>query len=176
MSIFCLILLGVSPIFIGHLAIVLPSQSIVVEKDFSEPITRRQLSFADLISHLKHHNSESGIQKSSLYFFSRFCIYCSYFYTDAILGLRELLESHRDLLRSSLTNLVNVLVRVIADEVRSFFTFDSLLFKNGTGCIRSQKFARFSDLVITKNSISMSLISLMFFTIRRDKCHAVGRS
>ena len=174
MSTFCLVLFGVLPIFNRHLAIVLPSQSIVVEKDFSEPITRRQLSFADLISHLKHHNS--GIWKSSLYFFSRFCIYCSYFYTDAILGLQELLESHRDLLQSSLTNLVNVLVRVIADEVHSFFTFDSLLFKNGTGCIRSQKFARFSDLVITKNSISMSLISLMFFTIRQDKCHAVGRS
>jgi hypothetical protein len=138
-STFCLVLFGVLPIFNRHLAIVLPSQSIVVEKDFSEPITRRQLSFADLISHLKHHNS--GIRKSSLFFFSRFsiyCSYCSYFYTDAILGLQELLESHQDLLRSSLTNLVNVLVRVIADEVRSLFTFDSLLFKNGTGCIHSQ--------------------------------------
>ncbi|KAF8807480.1 hypothetical protein BYT27DRAFT_7165165 [Phlegmacium glaucopus] len=77
-------------------SIVLPSQSIAIEKDLSQPTTKRQLTFADLLSHLKHHNS--GTRK------------------DAILGLRELLESHWDLLRSSLTSLINALVRIIADE------------------------------------------------------------
>ncbi|CAA7266517.1 unnamed protein product [Cyclocybe aegerita] len=38
-------------------SIVLPSQSIAVEKDTSEPITKRQLTFNDLLSHLKHYNA-----------------------------------------------------------------------------------------------------------------------
>ncbi|KAJ3511187.1 hypothetical protein NLJ89_g4242 [Agrocybe chaxingu] len=38
-------------------SIVLPSQSIAVEKDSSEPITKRQLTFSDLLSHLKHYNA-----------------------------------------------------------------------------------------------------------------------
>jgi hypothetical protein len=118
-------LVGSGPylIFNRHLAIVLPSQSIAVEKDLSQPTTRRQLSFADLLSHLKHHNS--GIRKG---FFSFFAPIVSLLTnnTDAILGLREILESHWDILRLSLTNLVNALVRVIADEVRAFFAFHLL--------------------------------------------------
>ena len=55
------------PIFNRHLAIVLPSQSIATEKDHSQPVTKRQLSFVDLLSHLKHHNS--GTRKGSLFFF-----------------------------------------------------------------------------------------------------------
>ncbi|KAF8973998.1 hypothetical protein BDZ97DRAFT_1647832 [Flammula alnicola] len=77
-------------------SIVLPSQSIAVDKDTSQPITRRQLTFADLISHLKHYNA--GQRK------------------DAILGLRELFDANWELLDSCLTPLVNALVRVIGDE------------------------------------------------------------
>ncbi|KAF8168025.1 hypothetical protein B0H34DRAFT_683973 [Crassisporium funariophilum] len=91
-------------------SIVLPTQSIAVEKDTSEPITRRQLSFGDLISHLKHYNA--GTRK------------------DAILGLRELLDTNWELIDSSLTTLVNAVVRIIGDEdaavrkqLLSFFTW-----------------------------------------------------
>jgi hypothetical protein len=37
---------------------------------------------------------------------------------DAIMGLRELLEAHWELLDSSLTALINGCVRIIGDEVR----------------------------------------------------------
>ncbi|KDR85071.1 hypothetical protein GALMADRAFT_233681 [Galerina marginata CBS 339.88] len=77
-------------------SIALPSQSIAFEKNTSEPITRRQLTFGDLISHLKHYNV--GTRK------------------DAILGLRELLDANWGLLDSCLAPLVNALVRLIGDE------------------------------------------------------------
>jgi hypothetical protein len=38
-------------------AIALPTQSITVEKDAKAPTTKRKLTFTDLVSHLKHHNS-----------------------------------------------------------------------------------------------------------------------
>jgi hypothetical protein len=37
--------------------------------------------------------------------------------TDALLGLRELLEANPQLIDSSLTTLINTCVRIIADEV-----------------------------------------------------------
>ncbi|KAF5313058.1 hypothetical protein D9619_003241 [Psilocybe cf. subviscida] len=77
-------------------SIVLPSQSINVDKNDAEPITRRQLTFADLTSHLKHYNV--GQRK------------------DAILGLRELFDANWELLESCLTALVNSIVRLIGDE------------------------------------------------------------
>ncbi|KAF8912738.1 hypothetical protein CPB84DRAFT_1670522 [Gymnopilus junonius] len=80
-------------------SIALPSQSIVVEKDASEPITKRQLTFGDLISHLKHYNA--GTRK------------------DAVLGLRELLDSNWEMIDSCLTSLLNALVRLISDEART---------------------------------------------------------
>ncbi|KAJ2931166.1 hypothetical protein H1R20_g5935, partial [Candolleomyces eurysporus] len=77
-------------------SIVLPTQSIAIEKDASTPLTKRNLSFNDLIAHLKHYNSTTR--------------------KDAILGLRELLESHWDMLEANLTTLINAMVRIIGDE------------------------------------------------------------
>jgi hypothetical protein len=42
-------------------AIALPAQSITLEKDPNAPTTKRKLTFNDLVSHLKHHNS--GVKK-----------------------------------------------------------------------------------------------------------------
>ncbi|PPQ64424.1 hypothetical protein CVT26_002131 [Gymnopilus dilepis] len=78
-------------------SIALPSQSIAIEKDASEPVTKRQLTFGDLLSNLKHYNA--GTRK------------------DALLGLRELLDSNWDMVDSCLTPLLNALVRIISDEV-----------------------------------------------------------
>ncbi|TEB34941.1 hypothetical protein FA13DRAFT_1660099 [Coprinellus micaceus] len=77
-------------------SIVLPTQSIVIEKDASTPLTKRHLSFNDLITHLKHYNAATR--------------------KDAILGMRELLETHWHLLESNLAPLVNAVVRLIGDE------------------------------------------------------------
>ncbi|KAJ2914864.1 hypothetical protein MD484_g5554, partial [Candolleomyces efflorescens] len=66
------------------------------EKDASTPLTKRNLSFNDLIAHLKHYNATTR--------------------KDAILGLRELLESHWDMLEVNLTALINAVVRIIGDE------------------------------------------------------------
>ena len=38
-------------------AIALPTQSITAEKDAKVPTTKRKLTFTDLVTHLKHHNS-----------------------------------------------------------------------------------------------------------------------
>ncbi|TRM66181.1 hypothetical protein BD626DRAFT_628138 [Schizophyllum amplum] len=77
-------------------SIALPNQSIAVEKDTDTPTTKRRHTFDDLLSHLKHYNA--GTRR------------------DALMGLRELLSDHPELLVPSLTNLVNGCVRVIADE------------------------------------------------------------
>ncbi|KAL6304291.1 hypothetical protein BKA93DRAFT_733535 [Sparassis latifolia] len=77
-------------------SITLPTQSIVLDKDVEIPTTKRKLTFDDLIAQLRHYNS--GTRR------------------DALLGLRELLETHRELLSSHLTALVNSCVRVISDE------------------------------------------------------------
>ncbi|KAE9411033.1 hypothetical protein BT96DRAFT_983687 [Gymnopus androsaceus JB14] len=77
-------------------SIALPSQSITVEKDDNAPITRRKLSFDDLLAHLKHHNP--GTRK------------------DTIFGFRELLDAHWELIDSSLPVLINATVRIIGDE------------------------------------------------------------
>lgn len=70
----------------------------MIEKDASTPLTKRHLSFDDLITHLKHYNAATR--------------------KDAILGMRELLETHWNLLESNFTPLVNAVVRLIGDEVR----------------------------------------------------------
>ncbi|KAF5313979.1 hypothetical protein D9611_006871 [Ephemerocybe angulata] len=77
-------------------SIVLPTQSIVIEKDATTPLTRRNHSFNDLIILLKHYSAVSR--------------------KDAILGMRELLEAHWDMLESNLTVLINAVVRLIGDE------------------------------------------------------------
>ncbi|OCH95802.1 hypothetical protein OBBRIDRAFT_871454 [Obba rivulosa] len=77
-------------------SIALPSQSIAHDKDAEAPSTRRRLTFDDLLAHLKHYNA--GTRR------------------DAILGLRELLEAHPDLIEKNLTPLVNACVRLIGDE------------------------------------------------------------
>ncbi|KAN0123950.1 hypothetical protein V8E52_002440 [Russula decolorans] len=77
-------------------SIALPTQSITVEKDAKVPTTKRKLTFTDLVAHLKHHNS--NVKK------------------DALLGLRELLEAHSDLVKSSLASLFGACARLIGDE------------------------------------------------------------
>ena len=67
----------------------------------------------DLIQHLKHYSA--GTRKGA-------SILCSReldvdIFIDAIVGLRELLETHRALLDSSLSILINACARVISDEV-----------------------------------------------------------
>lgn len=77
-------------------SIALPTQSIVLDKSSQAPTTKRKLTFDDLTSHLKHYNGATR--------------------RDAILGLRELLESYPDLIGSNLTALVSSCVRAIGDE------------------------------------------------------------
>ncbi|KAF9822049.1 hypothetical protein IEO21_00043 [Rhodonia placenta] len=77
-------------------SIALPTQSIVLDKSSQAPTTKRKLTFDDLTSHLKHYNAATR--------------------RDAILGLRELLESYPGLIGSNLTALVSSCVRAIGDE------------------------------------------------------------
>lgn len=91
-------------------SIALPTQSIVLEKDPNAPITKRKLTFTDLVTHLRHHNS--SVKK------------------DALLGLRELFEAHPNLIEPSLATLLSTCVRSIASEdasvrraLLSFFTW-----------------------------------------------------
>ncbi|KAF7320428.1 Ipi1-N domain-containing protein [Mycena kentingensis (nom. inval.)] len=75
-------------------SIALPSQSIA--KHTNEPTTRRKLALNDLILHLKHYNAPTR--------------------RDAISGLRELLDSHPQLLDASLPTLITAAARAIGDE------------------------------------------------------------
>ncbi|KAF8898661.1 hypothetical protein BD779DRAFT_1666462 [Infundibulicybe gibba] len=77
-------------------SIALPTQSITVTKDENAPTTKRQLTFEDLIVHLKHYSA--GTRK------------------DALTGLRELLESNWGILDARLTPLLNACARLIGDE------------------------------------------------------------
>ncbi|KZP31318.1 hypothetical protein FIBSPDRAFT_945334 [Athelia psychrophila] len=77
-------------------SIALPTQSIAIDKDEGAPTTRRRLTFEDLIAHAKHYSASTR--------------------KDALLGLRELLEGHPELVESSLTVLLNACVRIIGDE------------------------------------------------------------
>ncbi|KAI4528833.1 hypothetical protein K525DRAFT_284356 [Schizophyllum commune Loenen D] len=77
-------------------SIALPNQSIAVEKDGDAPTTKRRHTLDDLLAHLKHYNA--GTRR------------------DALMGLRELLNEHSELIVPSLTSLVNACVRIIADE------------------------------------------------------------
>ncbi|KAJ7630987.1 hypothetical protein FB45DRAFT_917132 [Roridomyces roridus] len=77
-------------------SIALPSQSITADKDDSAPTTKRRLTFEDLVTHLKHYSP--GTRK------------------DALLGLRELLDAHPEILKPSLTTLVNATIRLVGDE------------------------------------------------------------
>ncbi|KAI0375373.1 hypothetical protein BV20DRAFT_265919 [Pilatotrama ljubarskyi] len=77
-------------------SIALPTQSIATDKDGDAPTTKRRLTFDALILHLKHYNASTR--------------------RDAILGLRELLEAHPELIGTHLTTLVNSCVRIIGDE------------------------------------------------------------
>ncbi|KAJ8494635.1 hypothetical protein ONZ51_g2221 [Trametes cubensis] len=77
-------------------SIALPTQSIATDKDSDAPTTKRRLTFDALIAHLKHYNASTR--------------------RDAILGLRELLEAHPELINPHLTALVKNCVRIIGDE------------------------------------------------------------
>ncbi|KAI0830683.1 hypothetical protein BC628DRAFT_1313137 [Trametes gibbosa] len=91
-------------------SIALPTQNIVTDRDAEAPTTKRRLTFDALIAHLKHYNASTR--------------------KDALLGLRELLETHPKLVNTHLTTLVNSCVRIISDEdvsvrktLLSFFTW-----------------------------------------------------
>ncbi|KAG1881744.1 hypothetical protein C8R48DRAFT_585967 [Suillus tomentosus] len=77
-------------------SIVLPTQSIAIEKDATIPTTRRKQSFDDLVSLMKHYNANTR--------------------KDAILSFRELFELHPDTVESSMTILLGACVRLIGDE------------------------------------------------------------
>lgn len=100
---------------LDHVAIALPTQSIAVEKDDTIPTTKRRLTLDDLLVHLKHYNAGTRKGKPNLYF-----MFLLKHPADAIMGLRELLESHWELLDSSLTPLISGCVRIIGDEVREY--------------------------------------------------------
>ncbi|KAF9015275.1 hypothetical protein BDQ17DRAFT_30792 [Cyathus striatus] len=76
--------------------ITLPTQSIASEKDGSTPVTKRRLTFDDLILKLKHYSP--GVRR------------------DALLGLQELLTDHLDMLESCLTVLLTGVIRMLNDE------------------------------------------------------------
>ncbi|TBU34542.1 hypothetical protein BD311DRAFT_746356 [Dichomitus squalens] len=94
-------------------SIALPTQSIAIEKDADAPSTKRRLTFDALINHMKHYNATTR--------------------RDAILGLRELLEAHRELILAQLTPLINGCVRLVSDEDasvrRTLWSFFSWLFR-----------------------------------------------
>ncbi|CCM05152.1 uncharacterized protein FIBRA_07361 [Fibroporia radiculosa] len=77
-------------------SIALPSQSIAHDRPDEAPTTKRKLTLNDLLAHLKHYNT--GTRR------------------DAIIGLRELLEAHPELIAPHLTALINSCVRIIGDE------------------------------------------------------------
>ncbi|KAL1739402.1 hypothetical protein HDZ31DRAFT_49451 [Schizophyllum fasciatum] len=77
-------------------SIALPNQSIAVDRDGDAPTTKRRHTLEDLLVHLKHYNA--GTRR------------------DALMGLKELLGEHEEIIIPSLTSLVNACVRVIADE------------------------------------------------------------
>ncbi|TFK77025.1 hypothetical protein BDN72DRAFT_753619 [Pluteus cervinus] len=77
-------------------SIALPTQSITTSKDTREPTTKRNLSFDDLLAHLKHYNANTR--------------------KEAFIGLRELFEEHWDTLSLKLPPLVNACARIIGDE------------------------------------------------------------
>ncbi|KAK7058896.1 rRNA processing protein [Paramarasmius palmivorus] len=93
-------------------SIALPSQSIAVEKGENVPTTKRQQTFEDLISHLKHHNA--GTRR------------------DAVFGLRELLEENTEMMEGVLPSLMSAIVRLIGDEVRLKSNLSGLQCKKGT--------------------------------------------
>ncbi|KAL7417489.1 hypothetical protein BDY24DRAFT_375058 [Mrakia frigida] len=77
-------------------SIVLPTQTISVDKDSSIPTTKRNLSFEDLVVQSKHYNA--GIRK------------------DSLIGLKELLTEHPHLRTKELTSIVSIIVKCLPDE------------------------------------------------------------
>lgn len=95
-------------------AIALPSQSITKDKDTEIPTTKRRLTFDELVAHSKHYSA--GTRKGSC---NRRIIPPADVHThiDAILGFRELLDAHPELLQPSLPTLLAACARMIGDEV-----------------------------------------------------------
>ncbi|KZS93404.1 hypothetical protein SISNIDRAFT_485656 [Sistotremastrum niveocremeum HHB9708] len=77
-------------------SIAVPSQNSLTKNNDDTPTTKRNLSVADLLLHLKHHNATTR--------------------KDAILGLREILEAYPHLVPSELANILSVSVRLVVDE------------------------------------------------------------
>lgn len=135
----------------GFVAIALPSQSIVTEKDTSQPITRRQLTFNDLTSHLKHYNA--GTRKGA--WLDIFLFNISHSTSDALIGLRELFDNNWDLMKSCLTSLINALVRLIGDEVSECIQCTLLVeLMRNVGCQCSKAAIVIFSLAVTSSSLS----------------------
>lgn len=109
----CWTLAGVSQFSLGS-AIALPTQSIVAFRDENVPTTRRNLTIDNLLTQLKHYSP--SVKKGAP---DRFCCCCHCWWgrSEALLGLTELLEAHSILIKQNLTQLINQLARMIADEV-----------------------------------------------------------
>ncbi|KAM5530783.1 hypothetical protein V8D89_015524, partial [Ganoderma adspersum] len=84
-------------------SIALPTQNIAVEKDEDVPSTKRKLTFDALLVHMKHYNASTR--------------------RDAILGLRELLETHSQLIPTHLTALINGCDAHVRKTLLSFFSW-----------------------------------------------------
>ncbi|PIL31596.1 hypothetical protein GSI_06298 [Ganoderma sinense ZZ0214-1] len=84
-------------------SIALPTQKIAVEKDEDAPSTKRKLTFDALLVHLKHYNASTR--------------------KDAVLGLRELLETHPQLTLTHLTPLINGCDASVRKALLSFFSW-----------------------------------------------------
>ncbi|KAH9944068.1 uncharacterized protein BXZ73DRAFT_39165 [Epithele typhae] len=89
-------------------SIALPTQSIALDKDGDVPMTKRKLTFDTLAMQLKHYNATT--RKGS------YPSEAPEFLLDAVLGLRELLEGHPELIATHLTILINSCVKLVGDE------------------------------------------------------------
>ncbi|KAG8850569.1 hypothetical protein FRB96_009660 [Tulasnella sp. 330] len=77
-------------------SIALPVQTIAANQDDAEPTTRRNLTLADLMIQVKHYSVNTK--------------------KDALIGMRELLEAHPELISPNLNAIIHSTARTIGDE------------------------------------------------------------
>ncbi|KAI6136704.1 hypothetical protein F5141DRAFT_1229076 [Pisolithus sp. B1] len=92
-------------------SIVLPTQSITVEKD-NVPTTRRKQTFGDILSLLRHHNA--GVRKGILQL-DMLSMLNLVVVVDAIFSAKELFNDHPDIITSSMAALFSACARLIGD-------------------------------------------------------------
>jgi hypothetical protein len=100
------------------LGISLPNQSITEDKS-REITTGRNLTLSDLVTQLKHYNS--GVKKGKFHemewFTADLYTFCVLVCLDALSGLQELFSRHPGMLVSSLSTVVNGIVKLFIDDV-----------------------------------------------------------